>query len=174
VCRRGRSRSASRFLRRTPSGISTAERSSRTWPLEPFEGGLGLSGPRLAASRCRLLAPLTDQHLHLFERVPGGRLIHDCPLSTYFLAYRSARLRHHRQWSSSQPARGHVRRFVEMALAVSDHDDQEDHQLELGRSELDRAGSARCSLPRTPERSAHRTWRLDPDDNGGRAGSACR
>jgi hypothetical protein len=106
--------------------------------------------------------------------VRGGRLIHDCPLSTYFLAYRSARLRHHRQWSSSQPARGHVRRFVEMALAVSDHDDQEDHQLELGRSELDRAGSARCSLPRTPERSAHRTWRLDPDDNGGRAGSACR
>jgi hypothetical protein len=57
---------------------------------------------------------LTDQHLHLFGRVPGGRLIHDCP------------------------------------------------------------GSARCSLPRTPERSAHRTWRLDPGDNGGRAGSACR
>jgi hypothetical protein len=46
---------------------------------------------------------------------------------------------------ASQPARGHARRFVEMALAVSDHD-QEDHQLELGRSET-RSSSLRALPP---------------------------
>src|SRR5688572_331472 len=53
--------------------------------LEPFEGGLGLSRPRLAAGRCRRLVPLADQHLDLLERLLRGRLVHGPLLPAYSL-----------------------------------------------------------------------------------------
>src|SRR5215203_3595330 len=64
--------------------------------LQPFKGALGLTRPRLAAGWRRRLAPLTDQHLELLERLLRSRLIHDYPFPAHFLGlYRSGQSRHH-------------------------------------------------------------------------------
>src|SRR5215211_6460544 len=52
--------------------------------LQPFEGALGLTRPRLAAGRRRRLAPLTDQHLEFLERLLRSRLIHGYPFPGLF------------------------------------------------------------------------------------------
>jgi hypothetical protein len=61
--------------------MSSRRRIAGTTVQLPFEGGLGLSRPRLAAGRCRRLAPLTNQHLHLLKRLRRTRLIHGYRLS---------------------------------------------------------------------------------------------
>src|SRR5215217_2905757 len=96
--------------------------------LEPLEGGRGLSRPRLAAGRCCHLAPLTDQHLHLLQRLLRGRLIHGYPLSR--LTSGLINLDDHAIIADglqlSQLECMHADAGEE-ALAVSDHD-REDHR----------------------------------------------